>query len=146
MPDTLTKRYWRAALFVPALGALAGYGIGQAAFLLATGFVMIAIPYLPFAALMWWLIGRISSVTKVVVLAYSAPIIFLPFVFVFVAVLALFRVWDMTWSTVLDDLPGLAALVLIFAYAYVVLLSIVFAVLKVVASRKAANDSRGLMA
>ena len=139
MTGIYMTRYWRLALFVPALGALAGYAIGQAALILTSGFLMISIPYLPFAALMWWLVGRINSATTVLVLAFAAPIIFLPFVFVFAAVLALLGVLGMSWSAWFSDLLGFVPFILGLGYAYVILLSAVFLVLKLVASRKAAG-------
>lgn len=146
MTDRRITIYWRGTLFAPLLGALIGYAIGYYALILTGGFFIIAIPYVPFAVLMWWLIGRLESVKAVLMLAVAAPIIFLLFWFVFVALLAVFEVLSISWSDWFNDALSLLFFILTLGYAYVALLSAVFAIWRMVTARRAANHSRNAAA
>lgn len=118
-----------------------GYAIGHWALILTGGFLIIVIPYVPFAVLMWWLIGRLQSAKAVLMLAFAAPIVFLPFMLVFVAVLAVLEVLSISRSDWFNDALGLLPFILALAYAYVALLSAIFAIWKMVTARRAANHS-----
>jgi hypothetical protein len=140
----LSRTYWRAALFVPVLGGIVGYVLppGEFAAFLSVGSIMVAIPYLPFAVLMWWLVGRTSSLAGVIGLALTAPIIFLPFFAVFFEFQG---VAGRSWSDWLSMLRPFAPLLLVTAYGYVMLCLIGFFVVKLaVVKGSAKDDSRAV--
>ena len=138
MTRNFLSTYWRAALFTPALGAVIGYVMppGEYAALLSAGFIFIAVPYLPFAVLMWWLFGRASSPGACIGLALAAPFIFLPF-------LAFFLAYGGVPAASVSDWLSMAStyadLTLVTAYGYVLLCLVGFIVSMVAFRSRAAK-------
>ena len=143
LTTTLRNRYWRGTILLPALGALAGYIVpSEYALFLTADFFLVAIPYVPFAVLMWWLVGRTHSSAAVIALALAAPIIFLSFFAAFAEILS-FAMPSADWVSLLSDFLPLA---LGIAYAYVALSLIVFLLVKLAVSRGARKKEPGVLA
>jgi hypothetical protein len=125
----LTTRFWRAALLAPAVGAVIGYFAADYGLLFLTvGFVAVATPYAAFAVLMWWLVGHLRSTARVITLALLAPIVFLPFVLVGLALMA--TLGKATWSGWFDAAGLWLPWILGLGYAYVLLLLLLFALVR----------------
>jgi hypothetical protein len=75
MPRPIT--YWRFSLFLPVIGGLLGGLFGERGWLLTWGMAFVTIPYVAFAALMWWVLGRLRGTIQFFLLATVAPLIFL---------------------------------------------------------------------
>ena len=94
------KRFWRGVIFVPPSVALLSYLLTQSdpsvslksplPLILYFGFLIVSIPYVPFAILMWRRFGKCNSPSQLVQVALRWPLYFAPGWVVFA--LALF-VW-----------------------------------------------------
>jgi hypothetical protein len=124
MTSSDSRRFWRASLFLPLLGAVAGMFLDGFRVLYAGG-ALVAIPYIPFAILSWWFLGRCQTVSEHVVASFLWPVLFAPAGIILGIAAALF--FGHAWTHIPQLLAGEAIIVLVYGYAYQLFALLLFA-------------------
>ena len=113
-----SRLYWRLALLLPVLGAGLGFLFEGYGILLAAGFVFVAIPYVVFAAVMWWWTRRLESPRQFLLAAASAPFVLAVITFVTLMPIVWFRMREPSLAA-MGPLVWMLPWVLLIGYLYV---------------------------